>query len=156
MPTPARIAEPPPTHVAWLGYGGLLPFIGLAVLMFADAGREALWSRALVGYGAVILSFVGALHWGVAMSAASLAPGLRRHAFLWSVVPSLLAWVATVLPEGIGSAVLVLGFAAHLTQDHRLAGPAALPAWYLPLRRRLTAVAIVCLLPCAGHVWARG
>ena len=156
MPNPFRSAESTPWHVAWLGYGGLAPFIGLAVLLLADAARGAVWSRALIGYGAVILSFVGALHWGVSMSAASLAPRLRRHAFIWSVVPALLAWVATVMPDGMAAAVLTAGFAAHLIQDHRLAGPAALPAWYLPLRRRLTAVAIACLLLCAWQGWPRG
>ena len=55
-----------PASMAWLGYGGLLPFVGLAVLMAADAPRQALWSQALVAYGAVILGFVGALHWAFA------------------------------------------------------------------------------------------
>ena len=55
-----ELARDLPPHVAWLGYGGLLPFIALAILMAVDAPRAALWSDALVGYGAVILSFVGA------------------------------------------------------------------------------------------------
>lgn len=136
----------PPPHVGWLGYGGLLPFIGLVILSAADPQRAPAWSDALVGYGAVILSFVGALHWGLAMGLPALAPDLRRHAFMWSVVPALLAWPATVFGGPVACLVLVLGFALHLGQDHRLAGPAALPAWYLPLRWRLTAVASVCLL----------
>lgn len=136
----------PPAHVAWLGYGGLLPFIGLAVLVAADVRRAPVWSGALVGYGAVILSFVGALHWGIAMSARALEPGLRRCAFIWSVVPALLAWPATVLGGSVASLILVSGFVVHLAQDRRLAGPAELPAWYLPLRWRLTFVASLSLL----------
>ena len=142
-----------PTHVAWLGYGGLLPFIGLAILIVADPLRAQVWSDALVGYGAVILSFVGALHWGIAMIATRLDPVQRRRAFVWSVVPALIAWPATVLAGSAACLILVLGFGCHLAQDYRLAGPAELPAWYLPLRRRLTAVACISLLV---SVWSGG
>ncbi len=141
----------PPT-VAWLGYGGLLPFIGMAILVAVDPPHASLWSRALVGYGAVILSFVGALHWGFAMSAPGLDLARRQRSFAWSVVPALLAWPATVLPNPLAAGLLVLGFVAHFAQDRRLAGAAQLPAWYLPLRLRLTVVASLCLLAgaCVG------
>lgn len=140
-----------PTHVAWLGYGGLLPFIGLLILTVVEPDRAPAWSDALVGYGAVILSFVGALHWGFAMSAPGLGPTQRRRAFVWSVVPALLAWPATVLAGSAASLILVLGFVLHLVQDRRLAGPAELPGWYLPLRWRLTVVAGLCLLANAWY-----
>jgi len=144
------LAQDLPQHVAWLGYGGLLPFIALAILTAVDAPRAPLWSDALVGYGAVILSFVGALHWGFAMSIPTLDPGLRRRAFVWSVVPALLAWPATVLAGSVASLILVAGFAWHFVLDRRLARRAGLAAWYLPLRWRLTVVASLCLL---AHAW---
>lgn len=53
-----------------------------------------------------------------------------------------------------GAALLIVGFAAHLVQDLRLASRAALPAWYLPLRWRLTVTACVCL--ALGAVAAHG
>lgn len=148
----STLREHPPRHVAWLGYGGLLPFVGLAALVWLDPARGATWADALVGYGAVILAFVGALHWGIAMSAPDLDAGRRRRAFVWSVVPALLAWPATVLTGPWASSLLVVGFVLHLLQDHRLADPAGLPAWYLPLRWRLSLVACSCLLAGA---WAR-
>ena len=135
-----------PACVTWLGYGGLLPFIGLVILMLVDPVHGPLWSGALIGYGAVILSFVGALHWGVAMAAPGLDPALRRHAFIWSVMPALIAWPATMLAGTLASLLLVVGFVLHLLQDLRLAPAAKLPAWYLPLRGQLTLVACVCLL----------
>ncbi|WP_374669004.1 DUF3429 domain-containing protein [Ramlibacter sp.] len=139
----------PPIEVTWLGYGGLLPFLGLAVLAAADPPRATDWSRALVAYGAVILSFVGALHWGIAMSASGLAPAVRRRAFAWSVVPALMAWPALLKAGPVATLVLVAGFALHLVQDHRLARSAGLPGWYLPLRWRLTVVASLCLATSA-------
>ena len=51
----------PPKHVSLLGYGGLLPFIFLALLIPFSLDYRPLFAIALVNYGAVILSFVGAL-----------------------------------------------------------------------------------------------
>ncbi|WP_019938920.1 DUF3429 domain-containing protein [Bordetella sp. FB-8] len=135
-----------PACVVWLGYGGLLPFVGTAVLTRLDPQSAELWFRALIGYGAVILSFVGALHWGFAMVAAGLDAHRRDRAYGWSVVPALLAWPALLLPPRQAALLLMLGFVLHLVQDHRLARRTALPDWYLPLRWRLTIVASLSLL----------
>ena len=116
-----------------------------------DATRVAALREAVsagvevLAYGAVILSFVGALHWGFAMAQSGLSTAERTRCFVWSVVPSLMAWPATLLPPAGGAALLVTGFVAHLVQDHRLAARTSLPAWYLPLRWRLTTTACVCL-----------
>lgn len=142
-----------PTSVAWLGYGGLLPLVALTGIGWWAPGTP-LWGMALLAYGAVILSFVGALHWGFAMVLGGLSDTERTHRFVWSVVPSLLAWPAVLLPMAGGAALLIVGFAAHLVQDLRLASRAALPAWYLPLRWRLTVTACVCL--ALGAVAAHG
>lgn len=160
-PTPSSSPALPtalPASVAWLGYGGLLPFAALAVIGWWAPGTPlwgtALWGTALLAYGAVILSFVGALHWGFAMVLGGLSDRERTHRFVWSVVPSLLAWPAVLLPMAGGAALLIVGFAAHLAQDLRLASRAALPAWYQPLRWRLTVTACVCL--ALGAVAAHG
>ena len=130
---------------AWLGFGGLLPFIGLALTAFVDRHHGIVWADALVAYGAVILSFVGALHWGFAMALPGMPQALRRNCFVWSVVPALIAWPAMMLEPVLGAPLLMAGFVAHIWQDHRLAGRIALPAWYLPLRWQLSIVACVCL-----------
>ena len=135
-----------PSTVAWLGYGGLLPFIALALAAWTGLVPDFAWGDALRAYAAVILGFVGALHWGFAMALAGLSPAQRQAAFVWSVVPSLLGWVALLVGPLAGVALLVLGFGAHYGQDLRLARLAPLPAWYLPLRLRLTGVACGCLL----------
>jgi len=134
-----------PRSAAWLGFGGLLPFIGLALTAFVDRHHGIVWADALVAYGAVILSFVGALHWGFAMALPGMPQALRRNCFVWSVVPALIAWPAMMLEPVLGAPLLMAGFVAHIWQDHRLAGRIALPAWYLPLRRQLSIVACVCL-----------
>ena len=52
--------------------------------------------------------------------------------------PGVLKWVFIV--------VLLAVFVAHLVLDHVLAPRAALPPWYLRLRRLLTAGVVLCLL----------
>ena len=137
-----------PSTVAWLGYGGLLPFVALALATVGADFRgwdASWWNAALLAYGASILSFVGALHWGFAMTLRTLSDSQRTVAFVWSVVPALLAWVALLAAPGIAVVLLVVGFLTHYVRDHRLASTADLPAWYLPMRLRLTVVACLCL-----------
>jgi hypothetical protein len=159
-----------PATVAWLGYGGLLPFIALAAILIVTGkmtdggagvtsagitgasvdgasgdGLVLLANRALVAYGAVILSFVGALHWGFAMTLPNLRDPRRRIAFIWSVVPALLAWVGLLLAPALGAALMIVAFLTQYAQDRNLSKHGTLPRWYLPLRLRLTAIACVCL-----------
>lgn len=135
-----------PVTVAGLGYGGLLPFAALMPASLIDHHHAALWSDALYAYGAIILSFIGALHWGLAMSLSELSERQRSSQFIWSVVPALIAWPAVLFSPPLAAPLLVMGFIAHYLQDLRLAGRATLPGWYLPLRLRLTSVAVVCLV----------
>ena len=140
-----------PRIVAGLGYGGLLPFAGLAIAAVGASllGQDSRWwNAALLAYGAAILSFVGALHWGFAMTQLGLTDRQRASAFVWSVVPALVAWLALLSLLGaprVAAALLVMGFLAHYWRDVRLARAANLPAWYLPMRLRLTTVACLCL-----------
>lgn len=134
-----------PSLVAWLAYGGLLPFLALTPALIIDAPHALFWADALLAYGAVILSFVGAVHWGLAMSLSDADADRRNALLVWSVVPALLAWLAYLLAPALASVLLVVGFLAHYWQDHRLIDRARLPAWYLPLRLRLTTVVCACL-----------
>ena len=165
---PAAVAQPAPPAgpvarlprtVAWLSYGGLLPFAALALLLWLDTARSAaLWWPALLAYGAVILSFVGALHWGFAIALPGPGAARRQGLYVWSVVPALVAWPALLWAAPGAAVLLVAGFALHWLQDRRLVAQGAataLPAWYLPLRTQLTLVASVCLLAGAGVVAAR-
>jgi Protein of unknown function (DUF3429) len=135
-----------PQRVALLGYGGLLPFIATTLGSVLDDSHALIWLDALHAYGAVILSFVGALHWGFAMLATDLDDDERDARYLWSVIPALLAWPALLLTGALASTLLLVGFLLHYWQDRRLVKHCALPAWYLPLRGRLTAVACLCLM----------
>lgn len=151
-----------PTIVSWLGWGGLVPFVGLTALYILDPAHAGLWGTTLLNYSAVILSFVGALHWAFATTQRSLSQAKRMECFVWSVVPALIGWVALSLPAAAATfglsislavplVLIIAGFATHYLQDLRVAGAAALPTWYLPLRARLTVVACSCAVLCAAY-----
>jgi hypothetical protein len=135
-----------PRTVAWIGYGGLIPFLAPIPASLLDDYHGMVWSDALYAYGAIILSFIGALHWGLAMSLPGLSEAQRSALFTWSIVPALIAWPALLLSPPLAVPLLVFGFIAHYLQDRRLAKWATLPGWYLPLRLHLSIVACSCLV----------
>lgn len=134
-----------PLPARWLGFGGLVPFGTLAAASVLDPTGSARWSFALLAYGAVILSFVGALHWGFATLWPSCSATGRGWLMAWSVIPALGAWIALVLPVTTGLGLLCVLFVAHYLRDVQLARDHALPDWYLRLRRPLTVGAVICL-----------
>lgn len=149
---PTFTAASLPRSVAWLGYGGLLPFLLPALIAPFDPAHGSVWLDIQRAYGAIILSFVGALHWAFAMQPGIADDDRHRH-FIWSVVPALIGWLALILPAFSGLLLLLVGFWAHFLRDRRLATPAGLPAWYLPLRLRLTGIASLCLLSALSLPW---
>ena len=135
----------PPGLVAF-GYAGVLPFVAcvLAIALLEGEGR-ALAVRALVAYGAVILSFLGAVHWGLLLR----QPGAAAHARLAiGVLPSLAGWVALLLPDRYALTLLVVAFGGFWLYEHRVVGTALLPGGYLDLRRHLSLA--VCALLTLG------
>lgn len=158
MKTPA---SPPvqggsPVSVNWLGYGGLLPFVGLSILTVV-APHETRWAFALNAYGAVILSFVGALHWAFGMLLSGLDSRERNFCYAWSVMPALIGWIALLIPVSLGHSLLIVGLALAYWRDALLANRVSLPLWYTRLRARLSIIACACLaLAAAGAIGRSG
>jgi len=94
---------------------------------------------AFITYGAVILSFVGAIWWGLAVAAGPTAP--KAMMFLWSVMPALIGWMATLLSADLGVLVLAVGFLLQWSLDAGLVAryPEVMPGWVFRLRTILTA-----------------
>ena len=131
-----------------LGYAGLLPFAFLAALMWlVQADLLPFVSVALTGYAAVIASFLGGIHWGIGFLHAPAAP---RFHFVWGVVPSLLAWLALLMPAYAALPLLGLVLVVCYAVDRKTYPAAGLSRW-LPLRLRLTVVATLsCVLGAAA------
>ncbi|MEM6616773.1 MAG: DUF3429 domain-containing protein, partial [Pseudomonadota bacterium] len=103
--------------IALMGYGGLIPFFAPAFLSWM--GVTTLFGVGVIAagqaYGAVILSFLGGIRWGLAVSPVFQAN--RTIDIVGSVVPSLLGWVALLMPPTAGIAMLIAGFIGQLVWD---------------------------------------
>jgi hypothetical protein len=148
-----------------LGAAGAIPFIALAPGPHADIVDSIISpyktltprdkARAQVAYGAVIVSFLGGIHWGLASAAistslpvaASLGQGVR---FAWSVIPSLVAWPSLLCEERQGSKLLAGALATALAVDVICAKKALFPRWMIPLRIALSTCACLSLLATAN------
>jgi hypothetical protein len=132
-----------------LGYAGLIPLVGLALLVWLVTPDLQAWvALALAAYAALIASFLGGIHWGIGWSRLARAPDSTAH-FAWGVVPSLLAWPGLVMPPYAGLAWLGLVLIVCYAVDRRLYTQAGLGVW-LKLRFRLSAVAALSCFIGAG------
>lgn len=133
---------------AWrLGAAGLLPFMLGAALVWGVSDEAFPYvTLALSAYGAVIVSFLGGIYWGVAF----LQPEPQGRLWMWGVTPSLLAWVGVMMPPESGLVILGVALLLCYAVDRRLYPTVGLERW-LVLRFRLSAIAALsCFLGAAG------
>ena len=129
-----------------IGLFGLVPFVACTALIYSglsDISVVALFSNAI--YGAVILSFVGAIHWGLAMR-----EDRSPYWYIWSIIPTLSGWLAIVfLDIRISLLVLSVAFTLAWTVDRHAHKLGLIPNWYMRLRHLLTVGATISLLATA-------
>jgi len=143
-----------------LGLGGLVPFYVISLpVWLTDPLYSYVLIDSLITYGAAILSFLGAVHWGAAMWQGELEEAreedeeeLDRAAWArygWSVVPALIAWIGTLLGTLLGPffglVLITLGIALAYFVDVRACNAGFLPEWYAKLRKWLTILALIAL-----------
>jgi hypothetical protein len=154
-----------PPIVRILGYGGLIPFIVCAILVqVAPSPFDFVSAESLAAYGAVICSFLGAIHWGgnfrrldkIADSAHLASAGdiggsrwFERNAWIWGIIPSLVAWLAlhVYIPVGLlmlAAMLLVQRGIDQNTYQYYFTNKTAQDE-FMVMRTRLTVVATFCL-----------
>ena len=127
-----------PAPALWLGLAGLIPFVAPVLALWS--GDPTLTTGALTlqfGYAAVILSFLGGVHWGRALAGDACKPTWPR--LLWAVTPSLLGWGLLLLRD---PAMIAFGFAVAFGMafvvDLKAVRVGMFPPWYGTLRKILT------------------
>lgn len=144
---PFNAAQPPRLAIL-LGYAGLIPFISgaIGIWITPPAWRTDVL-MALLHYAAVILAFMGAIHWGLAMARERQDDAAHRQLGL-SVLPALLGWLAisSGLPALLALALLISGFIGLYLADVHAVKLELAPRWYTALRKPLTAVVLISLL----------
>jgi len=146
--------NPIPPIVRKLAYAGLIPFVVLALLVqLAPTPLNYLSAESLAGYAAVITAFMGALHWGASLQTLGKVPSgdrwIDRNAWVWGVIPALVAWLALhiYIPVGLlilASTLIIQRNIDQNTYQYYFSDEAARVA-FMTIRNRLTYVAATCL-----------
>jgi len=133
-----------PILINQLGYAGLIPFVTLALaLWMLPSNYFDQLHQALLSYAAIILSFMGAIHWGLAMAEFNT---VNRFQLGISVVPALAAWFASLLTPMWNYSILIVAFVSLCLLDSYMVKNHNAPEWYPLLRIPLTVVVIISLI----------
>jgi len=134
-----------PSLPLMLGLAGLIPFVASAALAWlAPVVWQVVAVDAFLYYSAVILSFLGGVQWGVAMSQQSADSAGFRLRMVLSMAPSLIAWPALLLHPLTGAWVLAGGFVLIRLYELTRSSQIRLPGWYHRLRMPLTLIVLAC------------
>ena len=141
--------DAPNLRLLWtLGLAGLLPFAAAALAVLLAPDYWGGFARgALIAYGAVILSFLGAVHWGFALRAPPEEAWATPARLVLGVVPSLVAWVAMLTAhEAPSLIVLAAGILGTAAMEQWAVGRGLVPGFYMRLRWVLSLGAALCLV----------
>jgi len=125
-----------------LGISGLIPFASAPVYMINSGFLLPDIVTAQLAYGAVILSFLGGVRWGMLVNGGDKLPPSWPQ-YTWAVTPSLLAWTSILLSPETGVTVCALSLALTAALDIIQPG---YPRWFRGLRFLLTSGAVFSLL----------
>ncbi|KAJ6483042.1 hypothetical protein DFH09DRAFT_1004994 [Mycena vulgaris] len=142
-------------HEAGLAAAGHLPHVdpGVAITILDQA------LSVQVTYGAVMLSFLGALHWGMEFAGLGGHKGYARLAL--GAAPVLYAWPTLALDPTMALVAQWAGFTGLWWADSRATAAGWTPIWYSQYRFYLSILAGTCILgslagitywgPVGGH-----
>jgi hypothetical protein len=136
-----------------LGLAGTIPFIALLAIVATRPLAAAVATISMIDYGAVILSFLGAVHWGFALEPGGMVRDARTNdqRLVFGVLPTLIGFLALICVTPLGAprlalAVLIAGFFATILAETVGKGRDLVPAKYLVLRLVVSLVVLVVLV----------
>jgi Protein of unknown function (DUF3429) len=128
-----------------LALAGFVPFAVLTFWLYGIAPDHP-WRQGtivvLTAYGAVILSFLGGIRWGIALTGHDRE---SRRDLMLGIVPPLLGWSAVLVPPPLTFVLLAVAFAAQGAWDSLTLTP-AVPAWFRRLRIQMTVLVVAALV----------
>ncbi|KAI1174232.1 hypothetical protein F4777DRAFT_393696 [Nemania sp. FL0916] len=154
-----------PKEPYWLGLAGTLPYLGTSIstvylawvlntpwpaastvannfLISQETATQmmSLLEPIQLGYGAVIISFLGAIHWG--LEYAEKVPDAARTRFRYTtgVMAPIVAWPTLLLPVEFALTAQFAALVAMYFADARAVVRGWAPAWYSTYRFALTAM----------------
>jgi len=163
-----------PREVYWFGLGGLVPYVttsmatlylawdtnyaaanGVGYMVSAETAEHLLHilEPMQVGLGAIILSFLGAVHWGLEMAQYGGSHPYRRYTI--GILAPVLAWPTVLLPLDYALLAQFAGFTGMYFADAQATTWGWAPKWYTTYRFVLTFIvgaSIVATLVGRGQI----
>ncbi|MBT1451992.1 DUF3429 family protein [Glaciecola sp. XM2] len=126
-----------------LGYAGLLPFIGIPILILTGQIYYYQGYTYFIQYSTIILSFFGGIHWLDA-----LQNRRKNHQLYVAMLPSIVGWSSLVFLDGyLLLSVLSITYIGMLMYDkYVLALEKDILIDYTFLRTILTTIVVICHL----------
>jgi len=158
------IAETVPGPAIRMGLAGGIPYIGtsLATLYYSNELTRAASGAApgidvesttqllqqiqhvQVTYGAVLLGFLGAIHWGMEFAKYGGEQGYKR--LVLGVAPALYAWPTLAFAPEVALAAQWAGFTALWYADSKATSAGWTPKWYSQYRFYLSILVGTCII----------
>ncbi|KAI1120877.1 hypothetical protein F5Y10DRAFT_257546 [Nemania abortiva] len=160
-----------PKEPYWLGLAGTLPYLGTSVstvylawvlntpwpapstlvnnlLISQETASNVLAALEPIqlGYGAIIISFLGAVHWGLEYTEKTPDQIRTRFRYGIGVVAPIVAWPTLFMPVEFALTTQFAAFVALYFADARATVRGWAPAWYNTYRFALTAVVGVAIV----------
>jgi len=153
-----------PRYPFALGIAGTLPYLATSVStvylswninmemtqssfinsLLIDKETATQWLQAIepiqVGYGAVIISFLGAIHWGLEYAEKQPSHNRTRFRYGVGVAAPMVAWTTVFMPVEWALITQFLSFTSLYIADLRATTRGWTPHWYASYRFVLTAI----------------
>ncbi len=130
----------------FLGWGGVLPFIGAAAAKLWGGPVMGIYALSLgTIYAGIIIAFIGALHWG-AVVRDDAPKSQQTWRLIWSVLPALAVVPVLMLSPFLRLPFLIIGLLICWAVDFYAYRNAIWPKWFMQLRHGLTSVAVLSLI----------
>lgn len=143
----------PFTTATLLAIAGLIPFLAALAAIITQPTRAPAATVFMIDYGACILAFLGAVHWGFALEPGGvvLDTRLNHQRLTFGVVPALIGFAALlVLTLGAAPraaiAVLIAGFFATIIAETIGKGRNIVASNYLTMRWGISIVVLAVLI----------
>ena len=132
-----------------IGSLGLFPFIIGFFDLLIDKNNLFFAVNLPKYYGAIILTFLGAIYWGTILNLSPknlISEHIRSYIIIWSVTPSILAITILSIKSNFSLLVLSISFLLCQLVDEICNKYFSFPSWYLLLRRILTLFVVLVLI----------
>ena len=126
-----------------LTLAGVIPFLGCLFGIFNHVHSD-FYLQSLIAYGAIILTFLGGIHWGLALNYR------KERIAIWllfeSILPAFIAWIVLLLSIGHWQLLLLgITFLFILLIDIFLYRQNIIESWFLLLRMIISGLVLIIL-----------